>query len=337
MRILELVIDEEQDVFGIDAISLVESPAIESDWVALKEQKEVLFAEADKDKRILVGAALIPDKPIYRRNGEDEYYVYFSKKTVRKAMEMYMQFGNQNNATLEHEYNLNGLTVVESWIVESKEQDKSAMYGLDVPLGTWMVTMKVNNQAIWAEWVKEGKVKGFSIEGFFVDKMEVQQADMSADPVDLKEPCWEGYEMIGWKKIGGRKVPNCVPIKADADKRYLASYNDYPDAVKNNARKVLRYTEKNGWGGCGTPVGKKRANMLANGENISVDTIKRMKSYLERHAGDLDSSKSYGDGCGKLMYDAWGGKAGLRWATAKLRELEMLSELAILNEVIKNN
>ncbi len=99
------------------------------------------------------------------------------------------------------------------------------------------------------------------------------------------------------------------------------SFADYPDGVKGNAKRVLEYVEKNGWGSCGTPVGKQRANQLANGEAISLDTIKRMYSYLSRHEADLESSKSYGDGCGKLMYDAWGGKAALGWSRNKLREL----------------
>ena len=99
------------------------------------------------------------------------------------------------------------------------------------------------------------------------------------------------------------------------------SYSDYPEAVKNNARRVLEYVEQNGWGSCGTPVGKQRANQLANGEAISLDTVKRMYSYLSRHEVDLESSTAYGDGCGKLMYDAWGGREGLTWSRSKLREL----------------
>jgi hypothetical protein len=100
------------------------------------------------------------------------------------------------------------------------------------------------------------------------------------------------------------------------------SYSDYPDSVKNNAKAVLKYAEENGWGACGTEVGKIRANQLANGEAISEDTIKRMYSYLSRHAVDLDSSKGYGDGCGKLMYDAWGGKSALSWAESKINAIE---------------
>ena len=183
MKIIELILDEEQDEIGVDAISIVESPAIESDFVALKNE-EIKLAEVDKDKRILMGALLIPNKPIYRNGEEGEYYIYFSKDTIVKASQMFLQNGNQSNSTLEHNKVLDGLTLVESWIVES-EQDKSRHYGLNVPVGTWMGSVKVNNSKIWKDYVKTKKVKGFSIEGYFADKMEqtkkMAKEDMEAD------------------------------------------------------------------------------------------------------------------------------------------------------------
>jgi len=100
------------------------------------------------------------------------------------------------------------------------------------------------------------------------------------------------------------------------------SHADYPDSVKNNAKAVLKWVEENGWGDCGTDVGKQRANQLAKGEAISEDTIRRMYSYLSRHEVDLDSSKGYGDGCGKLMYDSWGGKSALSWAESKINQID---------------
>lgn len=170
MKIIELILDEEQDEIGVDAISIVESPAIESDFVALKNE-EIKLAEVDSEKRILMGALLIPNKPIYRNGEEGEYYIYFSKETIVKASQMFLQNGNQSNSTLEHNKPLDGLTLVESWIVES-EKDKSRHYGLNVPVGTWMGSVKVNNSKIWKDYVKTKKVKGFSIEGYFADKME---------------------------------------------------------------------------------------------------------------------------------------------------------------------
>ena len=190
MKIVELILDEEQEEGGIEAISIVESPAIESDFVALNNQ-EIKLAEVDKEKRILLGALLIPNKPIYRKGDEGEYYIFFSKDTIVKASQMYLKNGYQNSTTLEHAQALKGLTLVESWIVESETQDKSRKYGLDVPVGTWMGAVKVNNEEIWNEYVKTDKVKGFSIEGYFADKMERPKEkikeDMSKEDKIIKE------------------------------------------------------------------------------------------------------------------------------------------------------
>ena len=112
MEIIELILDNE-DAIGVEAISVVENPAIESDFVALSNQ-EIKLAEVDKEKRLLMGALLIPNKPIYRRNGDNEYYVFFSKETILKASQIYLQKGNQSNSTLEHKSELKGLTLVES-------------------------------------------------------------------------------------------------------------------------------------------------------------------------------------------------------------------------------
>ena len=171
MRIVELILDEEQEEAGIEAISIVESPAIESDFIALANE-EVQLAEVDKEKQILLGALLIPNKPIFRNGEEGEYYIFFSKDTVVKASQMYLKNGYQNNSTLEHNKALDGLTLVESWIVEDDVHDKSRKYGLNVPVGTWMGSVKVNNKQVWDEYIKTNKVKGFSIEGYFADKME---------------------------------------------------------------------------------------------------------------------------------------------------------------------
>jgi len=173
MRIVELILDDQQLASGIDAISIVEAPAIESNFIALKSH-EIKFAQVDAEKRILMGPVLIPDKPIYRKqvmNGEmQEFYVYFSKNTVSRASQMFLMKGNQGKATLEHDMALQGICMVESWIKEDMEKDKSAIYGMTDPIGTWMGCLKVTNDEIWNDYVKTGRVKGFSIEGYFADK-----------------------------------------------------------------------------------------------------------------------------------------------------------------------
>ena len=172
MEIIELVIDEESEEFsGIEAISVVESPAIEEEFIALKNEDQIRLAEVSKEKRLLMGAALIPDKPIYRKSEDNEFYIYFSKETVVKASQMFLQAGNQGQATMEHATEkLEGMTVVESWIVEDLVHDKSRKYGLDMPLGSWMISVKCENDKVWAK-VKKQQIRGFSIEGYFADKL----------------------------------------------------------------------------------------------------------------------------------------------------------------------
>lgn len=303
MKIIELLIDEEELLSGIEAISIVDRPAIQENFIALSEQQaKIELAEVDKEKRILMGAALIPNKNIYRADGEDEYYIYFSSDTVRKASELFLMRGNQNKSTLEHEAELYGLSVVESWIIEDETHDKSRKYGMELPVGTWMVSMKVNNDDVWNNYVKTGKVKGFSIEGYFTDKVNMSQVNEISEE-EAEDILVEMADYIASKRLK------------------LETYSDYPQGVVNNAKRALEWADKNGWGSCGTAVGKRRASQLASRENLTVSTIKRMYSFLSRHKGDLEASKSYSDGCGKLMYDAWGGKAALRWSKGKLKSL----------------
>jgi len=129
MNIIELIINDDEELAGVDAISVVEEPAIELDFVALKNQ-EFKLAEVSAEKKILMGAALVPEKPIYRSNGVDEFYIFFSKDTVVKASQMFLKNGNQSKATLEHAEAIGGMTVVESWLVEDDVHDKSRKYGL---------------------------------------------------------------------------------------------------------------------------------------------------------------------------------------------------------------
>jgi len=181
MEIIELVIDENEELFGISAISVVENPAIEEPFIALKKEDQVRLAEVSKEKRILMGAALIPNKPIYRKNGEQEFYIFFSKETIVKSSQLFLKSGKQGQATMEHATEkLEGMTVVESWIIEDEVHDKSRKYGLDLPIGSWMVSIKCDNDKVWAK-VKENKIKGFSIEGYYADRLSNRPLDKQVD------------------------------------------------------------------------------------------------------------------------------------------------------------
>ena len=157
LDIIELFIDESREEDGIDAISLVEFPAIEENFVALSKHK-VEFKTVDSEKRIIVGLALVPNKLIYRRRGDYEYNITFSTETVRKASELYLKHNNHHKATYEHQDRVSGVLTVESWIKEG-DMDKSKLYGFDLPNGTWFVKMKIENEDLWQK-IKGGELKG---------------------------------------------------------------------------------------------------------------------------------------------------------------------------------
>lgn len=147
------------------AISMVEAPAIESNFVALakeEEDKVQVFLESN-EKHMCYGAALIPDKDIYRNNGEQEFYISFTKESIEKMSQDFMKEYRQHEVKTDHEDVANEVCVVESWLVEDSYKDKANALGINVPEGTWMVGMKVNNIETW-ERVKSGELKGFSVE-----------------------------------------------------------------------------------------------------------------------------------------------------------------------------
>ena len=147
------------------AISMVEAPAIESDFVALskeEEEKQQVFLESN-ERHMVYGAALIPEKDIYRNNGEQEFYISFTKESIEKMSQDFMKEYRQHEVKTDHEDVANEVCVVESWLVEDSYKDKANALGINVPEGTWMVGMKVNNIETW-ERVKAGELKGFSVE-----------------------------------------------------------------------------------------------------------------------------------------------------------------------------
>ena len=189
-RLVELIIDEESERFGVEAISLVEFPAIEENWVFFNKDNFLSLAKLDEEKKTLVGAVLIPDKeiPRYDQELDEEYVVYFSKDTIKQAQELFMSSLRNNNATYEHKVPIDGLSVVESWIKEDDKFDKSSQYGFNkMPIGTWFVKMKIDNEEVW-EKVKNKEVRGFSIEGYFTDKL------IEATMHDFKKKKYEDIE-----------------------------------------------------------------------------------------------------------------------------------------------
>lgn len=171
LETIELFIDENGENDGIEALSLVKFPATEETWIALNNHR-IEFKSIDDEKRIIIGLALVPDKLIYRRNGDYEYNIKFSKETVKKAGQLYLKKLNNNNATLEHQTEVDGVSVVESWIVENPKMDKTAIYNLNAAEGSWAVIMSIENDKVWEE-IKNGTYLGISVEGYFSDEQKL--------------------------------------------------------------------------------------------------------------------------------------------------------------------
>lgn len=163
MKVYEAVFDEGKSE-GVYALSVVENPAMEDMWIALSEHpQKVELATVDEEKRLLLGAALIPNKRIYRNIDGNEFYITFSENTIEKLAHTFFKNQHNNNSSLEHEVKLNGMSVVEGWIVQDPSNDKSNAYGKTYEKGTWVTMMKVDNDDVWQK-VKKGEVKGFSID-----------------------------------------------------------------------------------------------------------------------------------------------------------------------------
>lgn len=181
MKIRELLI-EDLEIDFVDAISLVDYPAIEIDFQYFNNDKTkyTLAKIEDEDKRIITGPAMTPDKLIYRIDfftGE-EYYVYFKKDTIRELAYDYLMKDRLDRTTIDHASDVENVKVIESWVVENPENDKSSELGYKVPKGTWMVSMKVNDDDTWNK-IKNGNIKGFSIEGWFSEKVIKNKAEFS--------------------------------------------------------------------------------------------------------------------------------------------------------------
>ena len=152
---------------GVFAISLVNAPATEETFIAMaKQEKIVKFAKVDAEQRILMGLVLQPDQLIYRVDEDgNEFEMFFSAETIKDFSQNFFQSGFQLNSKLEHDEPIEGVTFVESWLVENPKVDKSAAFGLEYPKGSWLVSMKVDNDDIWNNYIKTGELKGFSIDG----------------------------------------------------------------------------------------------------------------------------------------------------------------------------
>ena len=194
---------------GIDseteAISMVTEPAIESDFVFLSKDKAIVKeAFSNDEKHMVYGAVLRPDFPIYRNDGENEYYLEFTSESIERMARDYMMNYRQGNVTIQHEEYANEVFMVESWIKQDMDKDKSVSVGLDksLPIGTWFCGFYVNNNDVW-ERIKSGELKGFSVEAM-IDLEDFAKVKKE-DEFEMNESFWSKLKSIVNEALGKKE------------------------------------------------------------------------------------------------------------------------------------
>jgi hypothetical protein len=198
METYKVIFNEEENE-GVYAVSLVSDPAIGVNFITLSKQKEIKLATVNEEQRILMGAILIPNQPIYRRDEKSghEFNIIFPKETIKQVQQNFALKGYQNNSTIEHSgEQIQNVTFVESWIKEDEVHDKSVHYGFNEEVGTWFGLMKVNNDEIWNDYVKTGKVKGFSIDGVFDMEKVNLKTEINMNLESIVNAIKEGFASI---------------------------------------------------------------------------------------------------------------------------------------------
>lgn len=183
LPIYNIKIDLTDNETGVYTVSLVESPAVEVDFLTFSKEEPIQLQFND-EKYVITGVALRADHPIYRNSvNYGEHYVVFNKETIRQIVEKYSKFGFNNLVNIEHDQNhyVDNIIMLESYIVD-KERGLNPIE-FDVSDGSWIVSYKVNDITLWDK-IKKGEVKGFSVEGLF-RYSEPESVDFHAEkPVD---------------------------------------------------------------------------------------------------------------------------------------------------------
>lgn len=295
LPVYEITIDLDDPETTVSFNSLVEFPAHEKNFETFG--KKVVY-EFNDEQQVITGIAISADTPIYRYDQEskEEYYVVFTKKAIRDIVFDYARRNNFNNVNLDHNPHrvVDGVYMTMSYQIDNDRGFTAPERFKDANDGSWLVSYKVTDKELFDK-AKTGEFNGFSIEGVFT-LLETDQTKESEFESILKEV-----------KLWRRNVER------------IRMFNDYPEAVSNNAKRGIELNEKNG-NKCATRVGRIRATTLANRDTVSLQVIKRMYSYLSR--AEVYYNENDTSACGTISFLLWGGKAGLRWSESKLKELK---------------
>lgn len=330
LKVIELHFDGLEDEDKKLTVAIVKEPAIKVDFFAFSENKQFYFYN-DDEKMVVCGPIMIPNKLITRNDKRGKYVCYWSCETIQKFKEYLLRDGNLYS-NINHDGKIRDAHLVEIW-TKDFEQDKSTNYGFgELPIGTLFAMYKINDLKTWED-IKSGKLNGFSIEGWF----ETRDTGKTVDSSQLIRQQFEDYDSLS---VDSKEVINKIvdlkisrPVLFDAImsnkenkkllfqvvKEKMQSYSDYPEYISQAAQRGIKLNDKLG-NKCATQVGKIRAQQLANREPISLETIKRMKSYLSRAMTYYNPNDN--EACGTISVLLWGGPDALNWADNKLKQIE---------------
>lgn len=308
-KIIELLVDDilNEDL-GVDIMSLVDDPAIGVGWVAMSDidLEEKILEMASKED---IGETYDPENVIYVDITKEKFSGITDYLKGVLALDILGKKVNKKDG-VERKYKYSGPSAQRNFCRAMMNLNK--LYKreeIDAMSKTINTGFRHNNQPYSL----------FNYKGGVNCKHYWEEVDVFRNDDGI-------LVMVSHGRVNGK--PGEIASASNNFWRFknidinLESISDYPEGIKETAAKAVKWADENGWGSCGTPVGKTRANQLAKGEPISLETVKRMFSYLSRHKVDLETSKSYEDGCGKLMYDAWGGEMALGWAERTINKLE---------------
>jgi hypothetical protein len=296
LPLYDIVIDLDDDETTVSFNSLVSNPAHEKNFETFAKKVSYNFND---EEQMITGVAISANTPIFRRDPSsgEEYYVNFSKQSIKDIVFDYARKENFNNVNLEHDSKrvVSGIYMTLSYIIDESNGFTAPKRFENETDGSWIVGYKVTDKKVY-EAAKDGLFNGFSIEGVFL---------LLDTGKGFDHEFMQIYEEL--KQV----------------QEYISFYNDYPEAVSNNAKKGIELNTKYG-NKCATRVGRLRATTLAGRKTLSIAVIKRMYSYLSRAETYYDESDE--SACGTISFLLWGGLAGKRWSEAKLKELGIFEQ-----------
>lgn len=244
MRVYEAIFNEDTSE-GVYALSVVEKPAMEDLWITLSEHPQKIdLTLANEDKRLLLGAALIPNKRIYRNIDGNEFYITFSEETIEKLAHSFFKKGFQNNSSLEHETKLIGMSVVEGWTVKDPNNDKSNAFGKTYEKGTWVTMMKVDNDEVWQK-AKNGEIKGFSVDALIgLQEINLKSDIKMSETNSIVDAIKEGFKAVFSAKQEEPQVEEVVETAAEVTEEVVEAEAFDMEAFKKDLENILTQFSK---------------------------------------------------------------------------------------------